>query len=151
MKKFKFNLQQLLELREAKEKEVMNELSVLVSKQNVERQKHEVLQVNLNTEHSKITQKMRLGNVTSDEVFNYARFVTLSEIAIKSTSRSIDSYEPSISKVRVRLINASKEKKVVEKLREKRKEEYNYEMNREIVKENDDTNQKIYAARRNLL
>ena len=148
MKKFKFNLQKLLELREAKEREVMNELSALVSRQNVERQKQETLQMNLGAEHSKITQKMRLGNITSDEVLNYARYVVLSEMAIKSTGRSIDSYEPSISKVRVRLINASKEKKVVEKLREKKIEEFNYAMNREIVKENDDANQRIYEIRR---
>jgi len=151
MKKFKFNLQQLLELREVKEKEVMNELSALVSKQNVERQKQEDLQMSLSSEHSKIVQKMRADNITSAEFLNYARFVVLSEMAIKSTGRSIDSYEPSISKVRVRLINASKEKKVVEKLREKRKEEFIYEMNREIVKESDDANQRIYEIRRGII
>ena len=151
MKRFKFNLQQLLELRETKEKEVMNELAALVSKQNVERQKQESLQTSLSAEHSKIVQKMRANNITSDEFMNYARFVVLSEMAIKSTGRSIDSYEPSISKVRVRLITASKEKKVVEKLREKKIEEFNYEMNREIVKENDDANQRIYEARRGVL
>ena len=150
MKKFKFNLQRLLDIREAKEKAVINELSALVSKQNVERQKQETLKVNLDAEHSKITQKMRLGSLTSDEILNYARFTTLSEMAMEATERNIGSFEPSISKVRVRLINASKEKKVVEKLREKKKEEYYYEMNREIAKENDDTNQKIYARRRML-
>jgi flagellar FliJ protein len=151
MKRFKFNLQPLLDLREAKEKEIKNELSSLVSKQNVERQKQETLQMNLNGEHNRMTQKMRLGDLTSDEILNYARFVICSEIAMKSAGRKIDDYEPSISKVRVRLINASKEKKVVEKLREKKKEEFNYEMNREITKENDDINQKIYAARRSIL
>ena len=148
MKKFRFNLQRLLDLREAKEKEVMNELSALVSKQNVERQKQETLQMNLSTEHSNVKQKMRLGNLTSEEVMTYARFVTLSETAIKFSDKKIDSYEPSISKVRHRLIHASKEKKVVEKLRERRIEQFNYELNREIAKENDDANQKIYAARR---
>jgi len=151
MKRFKFNLQQLLDLREAKEKQVMNELSALVSQQNVERQKQETLQTNLNAEHSRMTQKMRLGDLTSNEVLNYARFVVLSETAMKSAGRKIDGFEPSISKVRVRLINASKEKKVVEKLREKKQEEFYYEMNREMAKENDDANQKIYAARRRVL
>ena len=148
MKKFRFNLQKLLDLREAKEKEVMNELSVLVSKQNVERQKQETLQMNLSTEHNTITQKMRLGSLTSEEVLSYARFVTLADMAIKFADKKIDSYEPSISKVRHRLISASKEKKIVEKLRERKIEEFNYEMNKEIAKENDDSNQRIYAARR---
>jgi len=107
--------------------------------------------MNLNTEHNRITQKMRLGSLTSDEVLNYARFVIISEIAVKSTERRIEDFEPSISKVRVRLINASKEKKVVEKLRERKREEFHYERNREIAKENDDANQKIYAARRRML
>ena len=41
MKKFKFGLQKLLELREAREREVKNELAKIVSIQNRERVKQE--------------------------------------------------------------------------------------------------------------
>lgn len=43
MKKFDFRLQKLLDLREAREQELKNELSALVSVQNVERMKQQEL------------------------------------------------------------------------------------------------------------
>ena len=40
------------------------------------------------------------------------------------------------------------EKKVVEKLKERKMKEHLYEVNREIAKENDDINQKIFLQKR---
>jgi flagellar export protein FliJ len=58
--------------------------------------------------------------------------------------------EPEIQSVRERLIEASREKKIVEKLKERKRLEYDYEVNREIAKENDDMNQKIFIKRMSL-
>jgi len=44
-------------------------------------------------------------------------------------------------------VEASREKKVVEKLKERKRKQYMYDLNREIVKENDDANQKVYVRR----
>jgi flagellar export protein FliJ len=64
---------------------------------------------------------------------------------IKLQQEKIDSMEPEILKVRERLVEASRLLKVVEKLKEKKLQEYLYELNRETFKENDDINQKIYV------
>ncbi len=52
-----------------------------------------------------------------------------------------------VNEVRTRLIEASRERKVVDKLKEKKWEEFLYELNREESNENDDANQKIYNSR----
>ncbi|HPA73162.1 MAG TPA: flagellar FliJ family protein, partial [Spirochaetota bacterium] len=61
--------------------------------------------------------------------------------------QKIDGMEEEISKVRERLVEASREKKVVDKLRERKLREYQYELNREAAKETDDANQKLYVRR----
>lgn len=90
---------------------------------------------------------MVAGTATAEEMMMYEKFVDLSRRAITFADRRIEEMEPAINEVRGRLVLASTEKKVVEKLKERKLEEYNYEMNREITKENDDMNQKIYMRR----
>ncbi len=147
MKKFDFRLQKLLDLREAREQELKNELSALVSVQNVERMKQQELNDKIGSFGDSIRKKMVAGTATAEEMMMYEKFVDLSRRAITFADRRIEEMEPAINEVRGRLVLASTEKKVVEKLKERKLEEYNYEMNREITKENDDMNQKIYMRR----
>ncbi len=147
MKKFDFKLQKLLDLREAREQELKNELAALVSQQNVERMKQQELNNSIDFYSGNLRGKMAAGTVTVEETMMYGKFVDLSRRAIGFAERKIEEMEPAVNEARVHLINASREKKVVEKLKEKKFEEYNYELNREINKENDDMNQKIYMHR----
>lgn len=147
MKKFDFKLQKLLDLREAREQELKNELAALVSQQNIERMKQQELNNSIDYYSGNIRDKMVIGTVTVEETMMYEKFVDLSRRAIVFADRKIEEMEPGVNEARIRLVNASREKKVVEKLKEKKLEEYNYELNREINKENDDMNQKIYMHR----
>jgi len=147
MKKFDFKLQKLLDLREAREQELKNELAALVSQQNVERMKQQELNNSIDYYSGNIRSKMAAGTVTVEETMMYGKFVDLSRRAISFADRKIEEMEPAVNEARIHLVNASREKKVVEKLKEKKLEEYNYELNREINKENDDMNQKIYMHR----
>ena len=147
MKKFDFKLQKLLDLREAREQELKNELAALISQQNVERMKQEELNSSIAYHSESIRGKMVDGTVTVQETMMYEKFVDLSRRAITFADRKIEEMEPAVQEARGRLVIASREKKVVEKLKERQLEEYNYEMNREINKENDDMNQKIYMRR----
>jgi len=147
MKKFEFKLQRLLDLREARERGVQNELAILVSEQNRERLKQDDLRRNITEFGKNLREKMRKGEAISGEAMQYGKFVSLATMAIDSAENRILGMEPGIREVRGRLIEASKERKVVEKLREKKLEEYRYELDRETAKENDDMNQKIYLRR----
>jgi flagellar FliJ protein len=145
MKRFQFRLQKLLDIREAREKEVKAELAHLMKIQNEERARQESLRRGIDAQRRDFGVKFLEGKYTPGEAILFERFVDVSYRAIQSAEERIQAMEPEIEKVRVRLVEASRAKKVVEKLRERKLEEYNYEMNREIAKENDDTNQKMYT------
>ncbi len=147
MKRFQFRLQKLLDIRESREKEIKSELAKLLQVQNAERAKQEQLKQGIETQRRDFSEKFRRGAYSPHEAVLFERYVDVSYRAIASAEERIVAMEPGIEKVRQKLIEASRQKKVVEKLKERRLEEYEYETNREIAKENDDMNQKIYFNR----
>jgi flagellar FliJ protein len=147
MKKFKFNLETLLNIREAREREIQYELAKIVSLQNIERAKQEELRRRIEEQMALFGDKLRKGAYSANEAILFERFVDVSLRAINTAENKIKSIEPQILEVRGRLIEASRALKVVEKLKERKRSQYNYELNREITKENDEMNQKIYAIR----
>ncbi len=148
MKKFKFRLQKLLEIREAAEKEIKNELAAIVALQNVERARQDELRTSIDLHRRNFREKMKKGKSGITEGIFLEKYLDISHRAIDAAERRIEAIEPEVQKVRDRLVEASREKKVVEKLRERKREEYNYHVNSEIAKENDDINQKIYLRRK---
>ncbi|HOR94252.1 MAG TPA: flagellar FliJ family protein, partial [Spirochaetota bacterium] len=74
------------------------------------------------------------------------RFAYNAQKAIDLSKKRVEQMQPEIDRVRQKLIQASKERKVVERLKEKKYEEYMYQFNREMGKELDDLNQRIYNA-----
>lgn len=147
MKRFQFKLQTLLDIRIAREKEIQNELSRLINIQNLERIKQEDYRRRIATEHEKFNQKIKDGEYSYSVALMFERFVDFANKVIVNAQKRIESMEPEIQSVREKLLEASKERKVIEKLKEKRWEEYLYELNRETQKENDDINQKMYVQR----
>jgi flagellar FliJ protein len=144
MKKFEFRLQRLLDIRAAREDEIKNELASLVSVQNRERAMQEDLLEKMRASGLILGEQWRKGQFSARNAMMYGRFVDSASRAIESAEHRILDMEPAINEVRGRLIEASKEKKIVEKLKERKLEEYSYDLNREIARENDDMNQKIY-------
>lgn len=147
MKRFQFKLQTLLDIREAREREVKNELAALLSIQNIERARQEEYRNKIEQERERFVKMMHQGKFSYGEAMAFERFVDFAHRVIEAAQRKIDSMEGEINKVRVRLVEASREKKVVEKLKERKRKQYLYELNREIVKENDDANQKMHIRK----
>ncbi len=148
MKKFRFRLQKLLDIREVREKKIKNELAELVNLQNIERNKQNELQVKIADRKKALRIMLGKNKFSYNEVMMYERFTDSANKAIIIAENKIRQIEPEILKVRERLVDASKEKKVVEKLKERNYNEYLYTVNREITKENDDINQKIFLKKR---
>ncbi|HPB84015.1 MAG TPA: flagellar FliJ family protein, partial [Spirochaetota bacterium] len=98
-------------------------------------------------EREKFTFKLKSGKFTYSESAMFERYVDFANKVIDAAQDRIDSMEGEISRVRLKLVEASREKKVVERLKERQWEEYQYEVNREIAKENDDANQKLYVRK----
>jgi flagellar FliJ protein len=137
-------LQKLLDLREAKEKEIKNELMKVLSEQNRERNFQHELNEKIAEYEGKLSEMQKKGVFNPAEAMAILRFADVSRNAIVASEKRVQALEPEVQRIRERLVVASREKKVVEKLKERKLDEYNYELNREISKENDDMNQKIY-------
>ena len=147
MKKFKFSLQTLLDIREAKEKEIKNELMKVLGIQNRERLLQEELKGKIAKYESEYSEKLKKGTFSPEYAMSIMRYIDTARNAIVEAQRRIDDLQPVVDEIRERLVVASREKKVVEKLKERKFNEYMYEFNRAVAKENDDVNQKLYNTR----
>ena len=147
MKKFRFRLQTLLDIREAREQEIQNELAGILGIQNRERARQYQLRQGIDEQSNRFRQKISSGKYTVNEAMLFERFMDVSYRAIDTAEDRVQSMEPVVQEIRERLVAASREKKVVEKLRQRKLDEYNYNMNREITKEYDDMNQRLYQKK----
>jgi flagellar FliJ protein len=150
MKKFDFKLQKLLDIREAAEKKVKNELAGLLNRQNAVKLRQQNFRNKIIVERENFGKKMRDKQIAYQDILMFERFLDSTTKAINIAEHEIQGMESGIQKVREKLIEASREKKVVEKLKEKQWKQYMYELNRETNKENDDMNQKIYQIHKRL-
>ncbi|MBN1497247.1 MAG: flagellar export protein FliJ [Spirochaetes bacterium] len=148
MKKFKFRLQTLLDIREARERAVQYELAKIVSLQNIEREKQAELRRQIDAQKELFGDKLKQGRYSASEAILFERFIDVSLRAIGTAEDRIRSMEPQIQEVRSRLVEASRERRVVERLRERKRAQHAYEVNRELGKENDETNQRIFEMKK---
>lgn len=144
MKKFRFTLQKLLDIREARETEVKNELMKVLSLQNRERILQDELRSKISRYEVQYSERIKKGHFSADEVMSMMRYTDVARKAIIEAERRIEALQPEVDSIRERLVAASREKKIVEKLKERKYEEFEYEFNKEMAKENDDMNQKLY-------
>ena len=144
MKKFEFKLHKLLDIREAAEKKIKNELAVLLNMQNAVKLRQQNFRDRIIIEREIFGKRMRDKQIAYQDILMFERFTDSTTKAIEIAEQEILGMEGAILEVRDRLLEASRERKVVEKLKERKWKQYMYELNRETGKENDDMNQKIY-------
>jgi flagellar FliJ protein len=144
LKKFRFTLQKLLDIREAKENEIKNELMKVLALQNKERILQDELRTKIIRYENQYSNNIKKGQFQPDQMMSILRYTDVARKAILEAERRIESFQPEVVRVREKLVAASRDKKIVEKLKERKYEEFEYEFNKEIAKENDDMNQKLY-------
>lgn len=150
MKKFRFKLEKLLDIRKAEEERAKNRMASVLALQNAERLKQEQAADSLAKQKQIYSERMRGGTVTGRDIILNSRFTDSSLRSISSAQVKIDEMQPRVNTVRNELAEASRGRKVVEKLKERREAEFHYEMNRSEFKDNDDINQNLSARRRML-
>ena len=90
------------------------------------------------------SERIKKGMFFADEVMSLMRYTDVARKAIVESQRRIEDLQPEVDRIRERLVVASRDKKIVDKLKDRKFEEYEYEYAREQAKENDDMNQKLY-------
>lgn len=148
MKKFKFRLQKLLDIKLAKEKEIQHELAAEVSKQNVLIEKQNRYRDKVASERGRFHQLMSQQTGTFNQLNYFQRYSTVAERVIESSQLEIDAMEPAINEIRKRLSEAVKERQKIEKLKERKYEAWKYHIQREEEKEYDEINMKIFTRMR---
>lgn len=151
MKKFKFKLQKILDLRTREERNIQQELAVAIGKQNVLRVKQQKYRDDLINQKNIFHEQMENKSVKVHELMNYQRFTNFADRVIQNSDIEIQNMEPAINEIRGRLIEAIKKRKALDKLKERKKEKYDTNIKIQTEKEMEDINQKIYIRKRAML
>lgn len=151
MKKFQFKLQKLLDLRFVREREVEMRLAKVIAAQNVHVQKKNDMLQKIEAQRLYLTGKMQSGKFSYMEAMQAERYIDYAEKVVAFSKQMIAEMEPAVNKVRAELIEAQKQRKIVEKLKEKSYEEYLYEYQQAEAKEMDDANQKLYIRQQQII
>ncbi|MCC5815109.1 MAG: flagellar export protein FliJ [Leptospira sp.] len=123
MKKFQFRLHPLLTLKKRKEDEEIRNFSTIVSEINLLKDEQD----NLNKEISSLGTGIseRIGK--SMNIRDYSEYIDISRylnLKISNLEKDIQSKQPNLDLARIRLNEASKEKKILEILRDNEYKKY---------------------------
>lgn len=134
MKKFRFRLNPLLVLKKMKEDEEIRNFSKIVSEINLLREEQDSLYSEINTIGNSISAKIGMGASIQDynEYSDTSRYLNLK---ISQLEEDIQTKQPELDLARIRLNEASKEKKVLEILKKQEWKLHRKKMQKEEKKE----------------
>ena len=131
MKKFKFPLQKLLEIREHKEKLIKNELAKSERKKYLLVEKKENYLNDYKKSMTRMREVERERNLTIEILKQYQQYFRRLKVSAKVQDKFIEFADEEIQLINNRLIAARKKKNVLEKLKEKKLKVYNYKLQKE--------------------
>ncbi len=149
MKKFKFRLQKVADTKARQEKQKSVELANLFMELETEKQ---ALQ-NLNFELESVQQEVFGKTVTgapAKEILEYQRYIEKLQQDIRAQQQRILNLEEKVEQVQAELLKINKEKKILDRLREKRYLKYLQEQSREEQKLLDEMFQLTQAFKQKL-
>lgn len=138
MRKFQFSLESVLKTKKIRENKLRRELmDIIRKKQAVEKEKASLKEeiVKLENEYRSM---IRQGSVTPEEIHLFHNFFQNSQNKIKIIEKNIEKYEMMEKKKRQSLVEASKDRKGLEKLKEKEKIRFNEKIKDMETKEMDE-------------
>lgn len=133
MKNYKFSLESVLQIRSNEEKEVLEEFVRLQNRLYEEYREKEDLEKELNRYLEARTSRRNIQELMMENLYK-----TDLESKIKLQDEIIDKRKIEVEEARGRLQIAQKDKKIMEKLKEKDLEDYLLELNKKNQKEMDE-------------
>lgn len=125
MKRFKFKFQPLLNIEQHKEGVVKQELKTLLYSLYKEEKTLSNLKAIYRTQQEELARKQS-GQISPEELKLYEAYIFTLRRQMASQQVKVKECEAKVDVVRQKLIEISKRKKTFEKLREKKKKEYEY-------------------------
>lgn len=136
MAKFIFKLQSVLNLRKQKEDSIKNELANATRKLEAEKRKLSELETMLEDTVREFNEKTK--KTTVHELIEFNEYLSLLNSRIKTQKENVNNAAQYVDKVREELVKAVKERKILEKLRERQFEEFLLEQKKLEQKTNDE-------------
>lgn len=136
MAKFIFKLQSVLNLRKQKEDNIKNELGIAIQRLEQEKRRLSELENTLDATVREFNEKTR--KTTVHELIEYNEYLSLLNSRIKSQKDNINNAAQYVDKVREELVKAVKDRKILEKLKERHYEEFLLEQKKLEQKTNDE-------------
>ena len=148
MKKFRFRLQKVMEYKEEIEKRRKLELSKAKKRVYDEEEKLKQLQHRDNTYRKQIQEKGTAERIDPREMDLYYQYLKVLEAQMKHQNGCILEAKEVMEEKRKILLGATKERKILEKLKEKKHVEYNSDMTRRERFVLDDLTSTAFARKR---
>jgi len=136
MAKFIFKLQSVLNLKKQNEDSKKNELGKAIQRLEAEKQKLAALEDTLENTVKEFNEKTKKATV--HELIEYNEYLSLLNSRIKVQKENVNNAALNVDKVREELIFAVKERKILDKLKEKQHEEFLTEQKKLEQKTNDE-------------
>lgn len=128
MAKFSFRLQSVLNLKKQREDNLKNELGKAMRILEEEKRRLAILECSLNSLVEEFNNKAKKSTVR--KLIEYKEYLTLLACNIKVQKENVNCAAHNVDKVREELLQAVKERQILDKLKEKKKEEYYTEQTR---------------------
>lgn len=136
MAKFNFKLQSLLNVKTHLEDNLKNELGKAVSKLEAEKRKLSSLESQKEEYILKFNQEVK--KTTVDKLKEFNSYISLLTAKIRLQKENVNYASTNVDKVRGELIEAAKQREILDRLKEKKLEEFRKEEIKEEQKLNDE-------------
>jgi len=137
MAKFRFSLQTLLRRREDAEQAARDEMMMRVSRQQQEQQKLDELKKRRDESTAEMVAKQQ-DNTAYGELVYYRMYIYRLDMEIENSNKRLVRLRAEVEVQRKVLIEASKKRKTLTSLRDKKEKEFNIEMERAFQREIDE-------------
>lgn len=131
MRRFQFRLQKLLDIRGYKEKQVKNEMAGARRRRNLLVEKKEKFLKEAQKSRKKMRVEENQKKLTIERFNQYQRYFKRLRVNVKTQDKLISLADEEINLINSRLVQARKDKRVLERLKENKLKEYLYELQKE--------------------
>jgi flagellar protein FliJ len=147
MKKFNFRLQPVLKLREQQEEQKKRAVGVLQN-EIAEQQRQALAMAEVVKEQGQILKhNFSQGNVDVNWISYYQGYVSNMQRKIAEKINNVAQVQKKLIKARAELTEAAKQTKIIEKLKEKRKQRYDKQLQRQEMFEQDELANNMFYRR----
>lgn len=139
-----FRLQTLLQLRQQREKQRQRELGELLTQQQAQNDSVRASQQRIVAENQVLRKQQMVGQLNLRYLADHRRFLTNLQFRIVSDLKTLGGIQKSLDRARLRLVEASQQKRVLEKLQQRRLGAYRRGQERAAARDSDEMSLRLY-------